>query len=206
MKKIIDFFGSLVLLVFFSPLLLVISLHLYLFHDRKVFFIQERVGLHGRIFSIIKFRTMADITDRNGNLLPDGDRLTRFGYWLRTLSLDELPQLINVLKGEMSLVGPRPLLVEYWPLYNNFQRRRHEVLPGITGWAQVNGRNGLNWSQKFQYDIWYVNNQSLMLDLKVIFMTVATILQRKNISQDGQVSCEKFKGNPKELMPQNVVI
>lgn len=202
-KRMIDFVGALVLLAFFLPLLLVIAGHLYLFYERKVFFIQERTGLYGRSFFILKFRTMTDRADGHGNLLPDAERLTRFGYWLRALSLDELPQLINVLKGEMSLVGPRPLLAEYWPLYDAVQKRRHEVRPGITGWAQINGRNALNWTQKFQLDNWYVDNHSVLLDLKILYLTFSPLIQRKNIVQEGQVSCEKFRGNP---IPQKVMV
>ncbi|MEX0881880.1 MAG: sugar transferase [Cyclobacteriaceae bacterium] len=193
-KRIFDFLMALMLLVFFMPLSLLIAAQLFLFYGGKIFYIQERIGKNGRVFSIIKFKTMTDKWNIQGLPLPDEERMTRFGYWLRALSLDELPQLVNVLKGDMSLIGPRPLLVEYGPLYNNFQKRRHEVLPGITGWAQVNGRNGLNWQEKFQHDVWYVENRSFMLDLKIICMTIGPVFLKKNIGQPGHLTCEKFQG------------
>ena len=160
-----------------------------------VLFRQSRPGLNGNIFNMIKFRTMTDEQDLNGNLLPDSVRLTKFGKFLRSTSLDELPGLWSVVKGGMSLVGPRPLLVEYLPLYNDKQVRRHEVLPGITGWAQVNGRNAISWDEKFELDVWYVDNQSIWLDIKILWLTVKKVIMRDGINQDGQATAEYFKGN-----------
>lgn len=158
-------------------------------------FKQPRPGLNGEVFDVYKFRTMTDKRDENGDLLPDSDRLTSFGKLLRKLSLDELPQLWNVLKGDMSFVGPRPLLVEYLPLYNETQAQRHKVRPGITGWAQVNGRNAISWEQKFEYDVWYVENQSFWLDIKILFLTVKKVFVSEGISQEGQATMEKFTGS-----------
>lgn len=160
-----------------------------------VFFKQTRPGLNGRPFNMIKFRTMRDAVDRAGNPLPDNERLTKLGKFLRSSSLDELPELWNVLKGDMSLVGPRPLLMEYLPLYNERQNRRHEVRPGITGWAQVNGRNAISWEQKFELDVWYVENQSLWLDLKILFLTVWKVVRRDGISAAGDATMPKFEGS-----------
>ncbi|MEX2514394.1 MAG: sugar transferase [Cyclobacteriaceae bacterium] len=193
-KRIFDFLMALMLLVFFTPLGLLIAAQLFFFYEGKIFYFQERSGKNGRVFSVIKFKTMNDQWDSQGLLLPDDERMTPFGYWLRSLSLDELPQLVNVLKGEMSMIGPRPLLVEYWPLYNDFQIRRHEVLPGITGWAQVNGRNALSWQEKFQHDVWYVENRSIKVDLKIFFLTIGPVFLRKNIAQPGHLTCDKFQG------------
>ena len=152
-------------------------------------------GKNEKVFRIVKFKTMNDKKDKNGDLLPDAERLTKIGSFVRKTSLDEIPQLINVLKGDMSLVGPRPLLVQYLPLYNDQQKRRHEVRPGITGWAQVNGRNAISWQQKFEYDVWYVDHVSLMLDIKILFLTLKKVFIREGISQDGQATAEPFKGN-----------
>lgn len=163
-----------------------------------VFFTQKRPGLNGRVFKMYKFRTMQDIKDINGNLLPDEERMTKLGSFLRSSSLDELPGLLNVIKGDMSLVGPRPLLVQYLPLYNKRQSRRHDVRPGITGWAQVNGRNAISWEEKFELDIWYVENQSLLLDLKVLLLTVKKVFFREGISAEGHVTVEPFKGSKDE--------
>src|SRR5699024_386460 len=162
-----------------------------------VLFKQRRPGLNNVIFSILKFRTMIDKRDNNGELLPDKERLTKVGIIIRKLSLDELPQLFNVLKGDMSFVGPRPLLVEYLPLYNERQAKRHNVKPGITGWAQVNGRNAITWKEKFELDVWYVENQSFLLDLKILFMTVLKVFKSEGINEDGQATMTKFTGNDK---------
>jgi sugar transferase EpsL len=162
---------------------------------RPVLFRQLRPGLNGKLFAIVKFRTMVDRRDASGKLLPDAERLTRFGAWLRGTSLDELPEFINVLRGEMSLVGPRPLLTEYLPLYTSEQQRRHEVLPGITGWAQVNGRNSLTWEERFALDVWYVDNRSFWLDTKIVFLTIRQVLKRDGISAAGDATMPKFTGS-----------
>ncbi len=167
---------------------------LAVFQNGAVFFKQERPGKNGRIFGVIKFKTMKDTRDSSGNLLPDSERITGIGRFIRSTSIDELPQLINVLKGEMSLVGPRPLLVKYLPLYNEQQARRHEVRPGITGWAQVNGRNAISWEQKFEYDVWYVDNMSFSLDIKIIILTIKKVVVREGISSETAVTMEAFKG------------
>jgi len=180
-----------------SPILLSIAVVVRIKLGSPVLFTQVRPGLHGRPFRIFKFRTMADLHDPSGNILPDNIRLTKFGEHLRSTSLDELPELWNVLKGDMSLVGPRPLLMQYLPLYSSEQALRHEVRPGITGWAQVNGRNALSWEEKFNLDVWYVNNMSLMLDFRILLMTVIRVLRSDSISQDGHVTSDKFIGNSK---------
>lgn len=195
MKRLFDVTVAAVLLVVLAPLLLLLAVLVALLLGRPVFFVQQRPGRHGRPFKLIKFRTMVDARDASGNLLPDAQRLTRFGRWLRATSLDELPELWNVLKGDMSLVGPRPLLIEYLPLYSPVQARRHEVRPGITGWAQVNGRNDISWEEKFALDVWYVDNQSLLLDLKILLLTMLRVVQRKGISQRGHATAEKFMGS-----------
>lgn len=181
--------------IMFSPIFIITCILLFVNNGGNPFFFQRRPGKNGRIFNVIKFKTMTDKRGLDGALLPDIDRLTPIGSFVRKTSLDELPQLLNVIKGDMSLVGPRPLLVEYLPLYNVTQRRRHEVRPGITGWAQVNGRNAISWEQKFAYDVWYVDNISFSLDLKILFMTVQKVFKREGISQDGQVTMTKFEGN-----------
>ncbi|MDP9440165.1 MAG: sugar transferase [Actinomycetota bacterium] len=178
-----------------SPALAVISALVWRLHGRPVLFVQERPGLGGKTFKMYKFRTMTDERDETGNLLPDAERLTPFGRFLRDSSLDELPELFNVLKGEMSLVGSRPLLVEYLPLYTKEQARRHGVRPGVTGWAQVNGRNALSWKEKFELDVWYVDNWSLELDLKIIWLTVGRVLGRSGISAAEHVTMPRFTGN-----------
>jgi lipopolysaccharide/colanic/teichoic acid biosynthesis glycosyltransferase len=183
------------LLVVFMPIILVVSLLILIKLGTPVFFIQRRPGYLGIPFDIYKFRTMNNIFDQHGNPLPDSDRLTRFGSFIRSTSLDELPCLWNVLKGEMSLVGPRPLLMEYLPLYNDYQKRRHEVRPGVTGWAQVNGRNTISWSEKFDFDIWYVENQCFLLDIKILFLTFKKVILRDGITKDGEVTTSKFTGN-----------
>jgi lipopolysaccharide/colanic/teichoic acid biosynthesis glycosyltransferase len=190
-----DCLVSLSLLVVLSPLLLAIALMVWWKLGVPVLFVQERPGLYGRPFRMLKFRTMTDARDTSQTLLPDRDRLTAPGRLLRAASLDELPELINVLKGDMSLVGPRPLLVEYLPLYSTEQARRHEVRPGITGWAQVNGRNALTWEEKFRLDVWYVDNRSFWLDLRILWMTLLAVLARKGITQEGHATMERFRGS-----------
>lgn len=194
-KRILDFSFSLLGLTILSPIFILATFYLYLANQGKPFFFQKRPGKNGKIFRIIKFKTMNDRTDSEGNLLPDADRLTPIGKFVRKTSLDEIPQLINVLKGDMSLVGPRPLLPEYLPLYNKEQARRHEVRPGITGWAQVNGRNAISWKQKFEYDVWYVDHLSFWLDLKILLLTIKKVFVREGISQQGQATMEPFRGN-----------
>ncbi|MBP0612953.1 sugar transferase [Chryseobacterium sp. cx-311] len=193
-KRNIDFVTALVGLVVLSPVFLIVTLGLAMANSGKPFFFQRRPGKGGRIFSIVKFKTMTDGKDAEGNLLPDADRLTSIGTFVRKTSLDEIPQLINVLKGDMSLIGPRPLLPEYLPLYSSQQARRHEVKPGITGWAQVNGRNAISWEDKFKLDVWYVDHLSFGLDLKILMMTVQKIFKSEGISADGQATAERFKG------------
>ncbi|WP_299230631.1 sugar transferase [uncultured Halomonas sp.] len=194
-KRLFDFLSSAVGLVIFSPLILVVAIKIYRKLGYPVFFRQVRPGLNGKPFEMIKFRTMLDALDKNGNPLPDEERITRFGNILRTTSLDELPQLWNVLKGDMSLVGPRPLFMKYLPLYSAEQYRRHEVRPGVTGWAQVNGRNALSWGKKFEMDVWYVDNHSLGLDLKILWLTIKKVVARDGISSEGHVTAEHFRGN-----------
>lgn len=194
-KRIIDILLSFIGLLFFLPILLLLIVFLTFANQGKPFFIQKRPGKNKKIFKIIKFKTMNDKKDIHGNLLPDVDRLTKVGSFVRKTSLDEIPQLLNVLKGEMSLIGPRPLLPEYLPLYDESQKRRHNVRPGITGWAQVNGRNAISWTQKFEYDVWYVDNLSLTTDLKVFFLTFMKVFKSEGVSAEGQVTTEGFNGN-----------
>ncbi len=194
MKRLIDIVASGFGLFVLSPLLLAIVLAIRFSMGPGVLFRQERPGRSCRVFTMYKFRTMRDAYDAFGAMLPDAQRMTRVGSLLRRTSLDELPELFNVLKGDMSLVGPRPLLVDYLALYTPEQTRRHEVRPGITGWAQVNGRNAISWEQKFEYDVWYVDNRSLMLDLKILLMTVVAVFRREGISQEGHVTAERFEG------------
>jgi lipopolysaccharide/colanic/teichoic acid biosynthesis glycosyltransferase len=194
-KRIIDIVVASLSLILLSPLFLIVAIGLYFVNQGKPFFIQKRPGLHGSIFKIVKFKTMNDKMDITGVLLADEKRLTKIGSFVRKTSLDEIPQLINVIKGDMSLIGPRPLLPEYLPLYNEFQNKRHEVKPGITGWAQVNGRNAISWEKKFEYDVWYVENISFLLDVKIFFLTVKKVVKSENISQEGLVSMDYFKGN-----------
>lgn len=189
-----DRFFALLLLLISSPVLIIVSVLIYFKLGQPIFFRQKRPGLNGEIFKIIKFRTMTDAYDNEGNLLSDKDRLHDFGEKIRALSLDELPQLFNVLKGDMSFIGPRPLLVEYLPLYNNEQKKRHNVKPGITGWAQVNGRNAISWEEKFDYDVWYVNHQCFMLDMKILLKTFFNVIKRNDISSKTSVTMEKFQG------------
>jgi len=195
MKFIFDAFVSTIVFLMLSPIFIIVTLLLFVANKGAAFFFQPRPGKNGRVFKVIKFKTMVDKLDVHGNLLPDIDRLTPIGSLIRKTSLDEIPQLLNVIKGDMSLVGPRPLLMEYLPLYNNRQKRRHEVRPGITGWAQVNGRNALSWEQKFEYDIWYVNNVSFILDVKILLKTITKVFKSEGISASGHVTMEKFKGS-----------
>ncbi|MDR9457404.1 MAG: sugar transferase [Salegentibacter sp.] len=193
-KPVLDFFIAFTALLVLSPLLIPITLLLALANDGKPFFFQRRPGKKGRIFSIIKFRTMTDERDSEGNLLPDADRLTGIGKFVRKTSIDEIPQLLNVLKGDMSIIGPRPLLPEYLSLYTERQQRRHEVKPGITGWAQVNGRNAISWTRKFEYDVWYVENQSFLLDLKILFKTIKKVVISEGINTANMATTEAFNG------------
>ncbi|MDC0534206.1 sugar transferase [Francisellaceae bacterium] len=194
-KRFFDISLSLFLLIMLLPIIFILYIVIYLKLGPPVIFKQGRPGYREKIFTIYKFRTMTSETDQNGNLLPDSIRLTKFGKFLRALSLDELPQLLNVLKGEMSFVGPRALLREYLPLYNQEQKKRHLVKPGITGWAQINGRNAISWEQKFKYDVWYVEHQSILLDMKIMWFTLVKVIKRSDINQDGQATMEKFKGS-----------
>lgn len=193
-KPLLDRFGALILLILFSPLILLVTLLITVSMGRPVYFAQRRPGLHGKIFTIYKFRTMTDEKDSQGNLLPDSERLKGIGQFIRNLSLDELPQLLNVLKGEMSFIGPRPLLPDYLPLYTPQQARRHDVKPGITGWAQINGRNAISWEEKFRYDIEYVDNISFAFDFKIFYRTFAKVFIKEGISQAGEATMEKFTG------------
>ena len=195
MKRLFDIIVSATTLFLLSPIMFIVSRKIAKNLGSPVLFKQDRPGLYGRTFKMIKFRSMRDAVDANGNLLPDSERLTPFGEKLRSSSLDELPGLWNVLKGDMSLVGPRPLLVEYLPLYSDEQSKRHDVRPGITGWAQVNGRNAISWEEKFKLDVWYVENQSFWLDLKILFLTVKKVFVKEGISADGEATMSKFSGN-----------
>ena len=194
-KPAIDFVLALVGFLFLSPVFVLVTIGLFFANDGKPFFFQLRPGKDGKIFKIIKFKTMTDKKDENGNLLPDADRLTKIGSFVRKTSLDEIPQLLNVIKGDMALVGPRPLLPQDLELYNDFQRRRNEVKPGITGWAQVNGRNSISWEKKFEYDVWYVDNVSFLLDIKILIMTVLKVVKSEGINEQGQATSNEFKGN-----------
>ena len=196
-KRIMDISGALIGLTFFSPVLITIFLIIQYKMGSPALFRQSRPGLSGKPFQMIKFRTMLDTLDADGNPLPDEERLTKFGRFLRSSSLDELPELWNVLKGDMSLVGPRPLLEEYLPLYSPKQGRRHEVRPGLTGWAQVNGRNAISWDAKFELDVWYVDNRTMWLDLKIIWLTVHKVIKRDGIAAAGQATMPKFEGQEK---------
>jgi lipopolysaccharide/colanic/teichoic acid biosynthesis glycosyltransferase len=197
-KRWLDFFIALSVLVTLFPLIIVVGILVRVKLGSPVLFSQERPGLHGKVFKMYKFRSMLDAYDENGQPLPNELRITKFGAFLRSTSLDELPGLFNVLKGDMSLVGPRPLLVKYLPLYNQEQARRHEVRPGITGWAQVNGRNAISWEDKFKLDVWYVDNQSFWFDVKILFLTVKKVFVREGINPSGQSTTESFKGSDDE--------
>jgi lipopolysaccharide/colanic/teichoic acid biosynthesis glycosyltransferase len=194
-KRFIDILGSLAILICLAPLIAVVGALVGLRLGRPILFQQDRPGLHGRIFRMVKFRTMTSARNGRGQLLADADRMTPFGRWLRSTSLDELPELWNVLKGDMSLVGPRPLLVEYLPLYSAFQVRRHEVRPGVTGWAQINGRNGISWEERFALDVWYVDNRSLALDLRILVLTLAKVWSREGVQAEGHATMDYFRGN-----------
>jgi len=194
-KRIIDFLLSLTGIILLSPVFIFIFVCLSVANNGYPFFFQQRPGKKGKIFKIIKFKTMNDKKDKNGDLLSDAERLTAIGSFVRRTSLDEIPQLINVLKGDMSLIGPRPLLVQYLSLYNTRQARRHEVRPGITGWAQVNGRNAISWEKKFECDVWYIDNISFLLDIKIILLTVKKVFMREGINQEGKSTVEYFTGN-----------
>ena len=195
LKRVIDFILVFCVLAIIWPILLIITIWLHFANNGAgAFFFQERPGKNGKIFKVIKFKTMTDERDADGNLLPDKDRLTKVGRFVRSTSIDELPQLINVLKGDMALIGPRPLLPKYLPLYSKEQYRRHEVRPGITGWAQVNGRNDISWTKKFELDVWYVDHCSFLLDLKVILLTIKKVLVREGISKEGEATTVPFDG------------
>ncbi|MGE4514691.1 MAG: sugar transferase [Chryseobacterium sp.] len=194
-KRMIDFLIAFIGLIFLSPAFVVVFLVLYFQNDGKPFFFQARPGLNEKMFRIIKFKTMTDKKDDKGNLLPDAERLTKVGSFVRQTSLDEIPQLINVLKGDMSLIGPRPLLPQYLPLYNEFQKRRHEVRPGITGWAQVNGRNAISWAKKFELDVWYIDHLSFLMDCKIVILTFKKVFKKEGINKQGQATTEAFNGN-----------
>lgn len=194
-KRFLDFWISLIALIIISPLLLIVTVWLHFANKGAgAFFFQERPGYKGKLFKVIKYKTMTDERDANGNLLPDEVRLTKVGSFVRSTSIDELPQLINVLKGDMALIGPRPLLVQYLPLYSKEQMRRHDVRPGISGWAQCHGRNKISWTEKFKLDVWYVDHLSLMTDLKVIFITIKKVLFREDINSDNDATMEDFDG------------
>jgi lipopolysaccharide/colanic/teichoic acid biosynthesis glycosyltransferase len=195
LKRGFDFIVSLVAFSLLLPLFILVTILLYIANQGSPFFVQPRPGKNGRIFKLVKFKTMNDKKDAAGNLLSDAERLTAIGKFIRKTSLDEIPQLLNVIKGEMSLIGPRPLLVEYLPLYNDIQKRRHDVRPGITGWAQVNGRNAIGWQQKFELDVWYVDHLSFTLDCKIAFFTIMKVVKSEGVSQTGHVTMTKFQGN-----------
>jgi lipopolysaccharide/colanic/teichoic acid biosynthesis glycosyltransferase len=195
-KRVIDFTIVFIAILIIWPLLLLVTIWLHFANKGAgAFFTQERPGKDGKIFKVIKFKTMTDERDENGKLLPDAQRLTKVGKFVRSTSIDELPQLINVLKGDMALIGPRPLLVKYLPLYSEEQARRHEVRPGMTGWAQCNGRNAISWTKKFELDVWYVDHCTLWTDIKIIWITIMKVLKRADISQEGQATMEAFNGN-----------
>ncbi|HCQ14069.1 sugar transferase [Flavobacterium sp.] len=194
-KRVIDFLAAVIVLLLISPIFLILIVFLAIANDGKPFFVQKRPGKNGKIFSIVKFKTMNDRKNADGNLLSDAERLTKIGSFVRKTSLDEIPQLINVVKGDMSLIGPRPLLVHYLPLYSDVQKNRHNVRPGITGWAQVNGRNAISWGKKFEYDVWYVNNISLLLDIKIVLLTIKKVFISEGINADNVATTEPFTGN-----------
>lgn len=195
-KRLFDFILSLIALIVLSPLLIIVTFWLHFAnHGAGAFFFQQRPGKDAKIFRVIKFKTMTDERDSEGNLLPDAQRLTKIGKFVRSISIDELPQLVNVLKGDMALIGPRPLLIQYLSRYNKEQARRHEVRPGITGWAQCNGRNAISWQEKFKLDVWYVDHCSFILDIKIIFVTIKKVFVREGISSDTTATMEEFMGN-----------
>ena len=194
-KTVFDFVIALVGFVFLSPLFVLVTIGLFFANQGQPFFFQTRPGKNNKLFKVIKFKTMNGRKDKQGNLLPDADRLTPIGSFIRKASLDEFPQLLNVIMGDMSLVGPRPLLVEYLPLYSKEQAKRHDVRPGITGWAQVNGRNAISWDEKFKFDVWYVKNMSFLMDVKILFLTIAKVFRSEGISSQNTVTMSKFTGN-----------
>jgi len=194
-KRILEFLFSLAGITLISPILVIIILVLAISNQGSPFFFQTRPGKNNKLFKVIKFKTMNDRKDKQGNLLPDADRLTPIGSFIRKASLDEFPQLLNVIMGDMSLVGPRPLLVEYLPLYSKEQAKRHDVRPGITGWAQVNGRNAISWDEKFKFDVWYVKNMSFLMDVKILFLTIAKVFRSEGISSQNTLTMSKFTGN-----------
>ena len=194
MKRLFDIFLSIFLLIVLFPLIIMIAICVFIFLGSPIIFKQERIGYKEKRFTIYKFRSMTNKKDENGNLLDDEKRLNNFGKFLRFTSLDEIPQLYNILKGDMSFIGPRPQLIEYLPLYSKTQKKRHDVKPGITGWAQINGRNNISWQQKFEYDVWYVENQSFKLDMIIFLKTIAHFFNPKGVSQDGQATVERFNG------------
>lgn len=194
-KRSFDIIFSLTVLIMLSPIFLIIAILVKIKLGGHIFFVQERIGMYNRPFKMYKFRTMRNTKDSSGNLLSDDERLTKFGKILRSTSLDELPEFFNILRGEMSLIGPRPLLPEYLPLYSGEQIKRHNVLPGLTGWAQINGRNSISWTEKFKLDVWYVENWSLKLDLKIFFLTIVKVIKREDINQESTVTMEAFNGN-----------
>lgn len=194
-KGVFDFIIAFVVLIIFFPVILLVMLGLFFFNRGNPFFVQLRPGKNEKIFKLIKFKTMRDAYDQHGKPLPDNERITPLGGWVRKLSLDELPQLINVIKGDMSLIGPRPLLVKYLPLYNKEQKRRHEIKPGITGWAQVNGRNAIDWNNKFQLDVWYVDHMSFLLDMKIFYLTFMKVLKKEGINNGKNTTMKPFTGN-----------
>lgn len=194
-KRSFDIIFSLTVLIMLSPIFLIIAILVKIKLGGHIFFVQERIGMYNRPFKMYKFRTMRNTKDSSGNLLSDNERLTKFGKTLRSTSLDELPEFFNILRGEMSLIGPRPLLPEYLPLYSGEQIKRHNVLPGLTGWAQINGRNSISWTEKFELDVWYVENWSLKLDLKIFFLTIVKVIKREDINQESTVTMEAFNGN-----------
>ncbi|MFD2562444.1 sugar transferase [Aquimarina rubra] len=193
-KRVLDFSTAFLLLLFIAPIFLVLIIFLAIANKGKPFFVQKRPGKSEKIFSIIKFKTMNDLKDNDGNLLPDKERMTTVGTFVRKTSLDEIPQLINVLIGDMSLIGPRPLIIEYLPVYNETQKKRHNVRPGITGWAQVNGRNSITWKKKFEYDVWYVENCSFLLDLKILGLTLKKVLKKEDVNLSNELTSEWFNG------------
>lgn len=195
LKRFFDFIIAFVGLVILSPVFITVTIGLFFANEGKPFFFQARPGLNEKVFKIIKFKTMNDKKDADGNLLPDSERLTSIGAFVRKTSLDEIPQLINVLKGDMSIIGPRPLLPQYLPIYNEFQKRRHEVRPGITGWAQVNGRNAISWAKKFELDVWYIDHISFALDCKIVLLTFKKVFKKEGINKEGQATTEVFNGN-----------
>jgi undecaprenyl phosphate N,N'-diacetylbacillosamine 1-phosphate transferase len=194
-KRIFDFLMALTGIIILFPIILLLILLIKIQQGGDIFFIQDRPGLNGKVFKALKFKTMTDKKDAQGNLLPDSDRITKIGSMIRATSLDELPQIFNILKGDMSIVGPRPLLISYLPLYSDFQKRRHEVKPGLTGWAQVNGRNAISWGKKFELDVWYIENLSFLLDLRIILLTIRKVIKKEGVSKEGFSTTQPFNGN-----------